>query len=69
MKYTVSVITEVAYDVEVEAETFDEAAQNACDHVTQVSNIEGEIRCAAEGVVPAGVLNYIESRVNGVYRN
>lgn len=68
MKYTVTVTTEVSYDIVVEAQSFDDAAGVAIDIVLEAGGIEDKISEAVSPLVPDEFLNDIRSRATGIYR-
>lgn len=65
MKYQVSVATTVIYSIEVEANSFNDAAATALDKSYEIGR---NIAQAASGFVPEGILDDTEDTVQGVYK-
>lgn len=65
MTYEVSIAVTLVYSVEVEAESFDDAAVTAMD---RVGDINRNISQAANAFVPDGVLDDVSETVDGVYK-
>ena len=67
MLYGVTVATTVSYDVQVEAESFNHAAEKAVDYVKNIQDIHGKICDAARSIVPDGVLADERATVELIY--
>ena len=61
--YDVIVGTKVSYRVEVEAESFNQAAEKALDYVKNNADIEGKLFDATGSLMPCEMLNDVGSTV------
>ena len=64
-KYTVTVETKIAYDLEVEAESFNHAAEQALDKAQEIERLIAE---AADNIVPEGILAWVDTTTHGVHK-
>ena len=67
--YEVIVGTKVSYRVEVEAESFNQAAEKALDYVKNNAEIEGKLFDATRSLMPCEMLNDIGSTVEIICAN
>ena len=67
--YDVIVGTKISYRVEVEAESFNQAAQMALDYVKKGADIEGKLIDVTRNLMPGEMFNDIGSRVEIICAN
>lgn len=67
--YDVIVGTKISYRVEVEAESFNQAAQKALDYVKKDADIEGKLIDVTRNLMPGEMFNDIGSTVEIICAN
>lgn len=67
--YDVIVGTKISYRVEVEAESFDQAAEKALDYVKKNADIEGKLIEVTRNLMPGEMFNDIGSTVEIICAN